>query len=160
MKIHWKSKKNRCILNKMKFWDFCIDFKIRYLSDYWSKILRRKCVWKPLTHTLWKQKISFFLISWGFLVQLRKDQKISSSFLNPSSNAAETKWSWGRMKNFEIFEKYESSRFERTSSEVFPTNSCWDIPNLVVATFGTKSGNFLHKKKPPLKRFGRHIQSL
>ena len=117
---------------KVKILDFCIDFKIRYLSDYWSKILRRKCVGKPLTHTLWKQKnLRSFLISWGFLVQLRKDQKISSSFLNPSSNAAEIKGEWGRMRNFQKIKKFDSWRFERTSSEVFWTNSRWEIPILM-----------------------------
>ena len=153
MKIHWKSKKNRYILKKVKFWDFCINFKIRYLSDYWSKILRRKCVGKPLTHILWKHKnFSSFLICWGFLVELRKDQKISSSFLNPSSNAAEIKGEWGRMRNFQKIEKFDSWRFERTSSEVFWTNSRWEIPIWMSVHGGPQTGPLYHKKKHPLKK--------
>ena len=136
----------------MKIKDYFTDFNIRHLSDYWSKWHRRKCVWKLMIYIFWKQKnFSSCLNPLWFLVQLRKFQKMSSSFLNPSSIAAEIKGDWGRVGKIEIFGKYDRWRFERTSSHVFWTNSRWENFIFVKAPGGTVWRFLCLKKKPPLK---------
>ena len=49
-------------------------------------------------------KLQSFLNSLWSLVQLKKFQKFSSFFLNPSSITAEIKGGWGRIRKIEIFE--------------------------------------------------------
>ena len=154
-KIHEKIKQN-----PLKILQKCINFEKtenrRLFHWLQHKISQRLLVQNTWEEVRWKAYDPYFLKTKNFssclnplwsLVQLRKFQKMSSSFLNPSSIAAEIKGDWGRVGKIEIFGKYEWWRFERTSSHVFWTNSRWEILLFVKAPGGTVWRFLWFKKK-------------
>ena len=133
------------------YW-FCLDFQwifidfsmifeknenLRFLHWLQNKISQRLMVQITSEEVRLIALDSYFMETTKFLIlphflkipgTIEEGSKISSSFLNPSSNAVEIKGDWGRVGNFKKFGKFECWRFERTSSEVFWTNSRWEIP--------------------------------